>query len=366
VSQVLVVYTERVLLFKGRSLNIPVRELGTRVRESPFIDSVKVRLLSPFSKALESVNDKNVAIGKIRGISSSLRYFEDRSIKKLVYDRLLYKFRDFIKGPHHRTIRAIESLPYEVGGLGMAYDTRYLANLPPIFNRALRTLKKGGAPGFWAQSALGRIFSNSESRGIDTHAFIKRWVETLVKYHVMTRFTRSAAGWFSEIDPTDQLSYREKFAILKRRNIVSLKELPNYIEKSFVIRRLLEQKEVSTGFRTDSMAKRVARCWNSLESIEFMDPDDSPLSEEELESIVKVANSSLMIDLNAQVVQVLGDPQRFHEDEENPLLVTRPSSRKSVKWRPGQPDLRWQTTVKDVLLYGMPSMTVSTQHLTKM
>jgi len=362
-SKLLVVYTERVLYFRGASFGIPAWALARRVKESPFLDTVKVRLLSPFTKALESVNDKNVAIGKIRSIARSLVYFEDRSIKKLVFDRLLYKFHDFIKGPHHRTIRAVESLPTELGGLAMSIDTSYRDNLPPIFNRAIRSIVKGGPPGYWAQSALSRIFSNSSTRGVDSHSFIKKWIETMVKFLHMGRFARPKDTWFSMIDPENQLSYREKFARLKDRGIVPITDLPNIIEKSFVIKRLLEQREVSTGYRTDSMAKRIALCWTALESIRGLHPDGSILTEEELKVAINTARASVMVDLQCEVVHVVRAPYYDPPESDSDSDSSSDGNRRRVSIRRGNPDIRVQARVGDILLYGMPSMTVDHRHL---
>lgn len=57
-SNRLVVYTEKVLLFRDRTINKTVRDVQRNPRDSIFIDSIKIRLMSPFTKATMSQNDK--------------------------------------------------------------------------------------------------------------------------------------------------------------------------------------------------------------------------------------------------------------------------------------------------------------------
>jgi hypothetical protein len=339
ISEHLVVYTERVLHFTGKVINQPVEEVIRNPNNSIFVDSVKLRLLSPFTKALEAVNDKNVASGKIKGISSGLEYYPDGSTKKLVLDRALYKFKDFILGPHHRTIRAIESLPVTLGGLGLAQDTKYLANLPPIFNRAVRSICLTGKGAYLAQTVLGSIFENSHPRGVHSRDFIREWISNMVDnldYFPIGSLTE----WFQQLDPS--LPFRLKLKRLEDNNVVSLSRLPQIIERSFIFRRLLENPPIGNAYRTDNMRKRVAQAWGDLEKLEsLLHPDGSILSSRELQTAVKTSKRGLLINLNE--VYKIHVEHMDSDGESEALFVSR--------------------TVKQVLAYGQPSMTVDLKTL---
>nr|WAK73584.1 RNA-dependent RNA polymerase [Phytophthora palustris narna-like virus 1] len=334
ISRFMVVYTEKVLHFDGRTINMPVDQIDDNIIDSVFVDSVKVRLLSPYTKAIETISDRNVAIGKVKGISRSLQYLKSSSMKRLVIDRALYRFRDFIKGPHHRTIRSVESLPVELGGLGIALDTRYLANLPPIFNRGLRSICTADPVGYQVRLLLGTIFSNDTSRGVSTHDFIAKWP-----------VVGSVRDWFQIIDPQNHLTFRAKLQRLKQRGIVSLNDLPQLIERSYVFRRLLEQVDIRPGYRTEPVAKRIAKAWTSLENLQGrLHPDGSPLSERELAAAQKLAKQVLLINLNEGMILPI-----YNRDSDGDLT-----------------ELRFRRTdILDVVRFGQPSMTVDIRHLTR-
>jgi hypothetical protein len=334
-------YTEKLLYFHETRLNWPISELFNNVEKSPFVDTVKVRLLSPFTRAIESVNDKNVAIGKIRGLVSNLQYFPKREIRRVVIDRALYKFRDFILGPQHTTIRSIESLPTELGGLGIAVHDGYLQKLPPIWNRALRTITMGGPPGFRAQWALNSVFRNDVPRGIKTHEFLKLWVEVIVE-NLHTFPAASLMDIMHQIDPERKLSFKVKLQRIKKLGFISLQDLPREVEKSFILRRIAEGIEVPRGYRTESIKSRVAKAWEALDNIKGLHPKDTPLSARELKACIMTSKKSIMVGLNEPTVFMTAKLDETGE--------------------PGDTEFTYGA-VKDVLRYGLPSMTVSIKHL---
>jgi hypothetical protein len=347
ISKIMVVYTEKVLHFKGTILNMDPSTIDDHIDQSIFVDSMKIRLLSPFTKALDTVNDRNVAIGKLKGIARSIQYLKDSGLKRKILDRALYRFRDFIKGPHHRTIRAVESLPVELGGLGIAADLRYLNNLPPIYNRALRSICIADPAGFQARILLGTCFANDTSRGVTTHDFIGKWINVMIENMAFARpVIGSVRDWFSLIDPNHQLTFRAKLQRLKDRDIIPLSDVPQLIERSYVFRRLLEQKDIRPGYRTELISKRIAKVWNGLEKLgPKLHRDGSPLSEKELAAAQKLAKQVLFINLNETMVLPIKS-----RDEDGDLT-----------------DLRfWRASIRDVACFGQPSMTVDSNKLERL
>jgi hypothetical protein len=161
------------------------------------------------------------------------------------------------------------------------------------------------------------------------------------------QFTRPVIGsirdWFQLIDPERKLTYRAKLQRLKDRDIVPLSDIPQLIERSYVFRRLLEQKDIRPGYRTEAISRRIAKVWKGLESLgSKLHPDDSPLSERELAAAKRLAKQVLLINLNESMVLPIKS-----RDEDGDLTELR----------------FWRASIKDVARFGQPSMTVDSKEL---
>jgi hypothetical protein len=307
---------------------------------SPFIDSVKVRLLSPFTKATDAANDKNIAIGKCKGLARSLEYFASQSMKRTIIDRAFYRFRDFIKGPHHKTISSVVALPVSLGGLGLSYDNRFLTKLPGCFNKAIRAISNGGSLGQRAKIELGRIFVNTDPRGVQIGDFVNDLVNQVLDYPDMVNLMSRTAA-LDQVDPDRVNTFVYNLWLLAKKNIVPLGDIHKVAERPFLFRKLLQQVTPGKYFRTEPMRLRIRKCWDNLEKLEIPE-SGAPLTEEELLESVRSSKMISFVDLSQMTTIALVDTTNESYDPEDPWLAA---------------DFI-DVSLKEFLTYKEPSMTV--------
>jgi len=336
-SRVFSVYTEKVLLWRNTRVNHPVRE-STGIA-SPFIDSIKVRLLSPFTKATESENDKNIAIGKCRGLSRSLEYFGNQSTKQTVLDRAAYRFRNFVSNPHHKTIWSIVCMPTAIGGLGLGIDNRFSKHLPEIFNKALRAILQGGPLAYRVKNALGRIFANTDPRGIKQIDFVEKLVDQFLEFPTtVDLMSRNAA--LDIVDPNRVNNFAFNLWLLAKKDIVPIGNIHSIAERPYLFRKLLEREMAGKYFRTEPIKRRIAKCWDELENFE-LPTSGVALTEDELREVVRSSKMIAFVDLNIETTVALADTAGEGYSDEDPWtccdFVTA-SLRKQLTF--GEPSMR--------------------------
>jgi hypothetical protein len=130
-------YCEKILYFEGRDLNVSPKQINRTTQDyerSVFVDSVKVRLLSPLSKSIEVRNDRNIAIGKAKSLGRTLRWmnrdiFDDKWVQ-MVRTRFVRRMKHYL--PKEGTSLFYQILlPEELGGLDLYLNGEMLS----IFNR---------------------------------------------------------------------------------------------------------------------------------------------------------------------------------------------------------------------------------------
>lgn len=344
ISRKYIVYTEKILRIENTVLNRRADQVDRNPEDSTFIDSVKVRLLSPFTKATDSQNDRNIAIGKIRGISATLQYFSNREIRRSVFDRAVYRFAGYLPSAHHKTQSAVVGLPIALGGLGLSVDDSYISKLPGIFNQAIRSIIKGGGTAYRAHRALSLIFANRNPRGLSMNDvdWVSEFVEQVLDYPGSVEML-SRTELLDRLDPNREMSWREFTTKAQHESWVSLRDIPRIAEKPFLMKRLLEGKEVPKYFRTETNKKRIAHCWTSLEKLEGLKEfDDSELCPEDIKIATRAAKQVVFMDLSQITSAALVDTTSELWDPEDPWLSA---------------DFI-DISYKELLTYGEPSLNV--------
>jgi len=337
-SKIFVVYTEKLLVFRGRVANMPVNIVNDNIEKSVFIDSIKIRLLSPFTKATDTMNDKNVAIGKCIGLASTFKWFSDKPLMRLVFDRAQYRFRDFIASGHHKTLSSVQALPVSLGGLGFSIDTKYLENLPECFNKALRAVALGGSEGYQAQVTLSQTYVNKCPRGVSPDDVIANTVKQFLDYPKMVNLM-SFEEALDQVDPERNNSFSHNLWLLRKKDIVSLRDIPSIAERAYVMRKLLEQSGVGKPYRTETNSRRIAKTWNDLNNL-GLTTSGSQLTIEELKLAEKVSKRSLYIDLSQTTTIVTVDSMDPEYDNDNPWATGTfldVSQKQSLTW--GEPTM---------------------------
>jgi hypothetical protein len=141
-------YTEKLLyvpsLLKGESITTVFHKYAT----SAWVESVKIRLISPTTKSTEILNDRNTAIGKAKSLAKELSYLPDAVIpyytKCFIRDRFLQRMGSLIPDRSCGTFWHM-LLPVHFGGLGLWLpgDLEEMAEkLPKISIAALRAYER--------------------------------------------------------------------------------------------------------------------------------------------------------------------------------------------------------------------------------
>lgn len=117
-------YCEKVLYFKDADLTLSTKQINESTdsyNKSVFVDSVKVRLLTPHSVGpRDSQSDRNTAIGKGLSLGRTLRWLNPEIFKpywvRCVRDRFIARARSFV--PKGRLLEHLK-YPQVVGGMDL-------------------------------------------------------------------------------------------------------------------------------------------------------------------------------------------------------------------------------------------------------
>jgi len=187
-------YCERILYFKEdefyrvhQRLRVGTRDHNNNYDQSIYVDSMKVRLLSPASKSIDLVDDRNILIGKAKQFGKSLKWLVNglgMDFAHIVRSRFLFKFYRFLpKVSSKGSNRVFYSLflPIQLGGLDLylpgELDKYVRLSIRPLQEMALKVLHevRGEGPGLSPaeRNSLRGIFSNSVKRGFSfEHEFL--------------------------------------------------------------------------------------------------------------------------------------------------------------------------------------------------
>jgi hypothetical protein len=340
-SRVYVVYTERILFIKpncGITINQHPYEVAKSPHNSIFVDSMKMRLLSPFRKAIETANDRNVAIGKAIGMAKFIEYAkhpDDAKYARTAFDRFLYKFKDFVPGRHNGKIFAFYGLPAKLGGLGLTlnvYDT--LGKQAPIINQALRVVASGGIHANAVYKILSMVTKNNAPRGIVKNEFVSDQLEMFSEHSTETTVNREEL--LKLFNPDGSLSMRRTLQIASKAGYMSLSQIPKEFEKQHLMKQILSVKpEESKYFNTVKLTKRFSTLWDKLDlymNIEYKNkagkqclprcpPEkypQGPLSREEYDEILTLSGLDIFVNMESQRTAMIvdtTDPNFDPEDE---------------------------------------------------
>ena len=178
---------------------------------------------------------------------------------------------------------------------------------------------------------------NTVPRGVQIDNFVTDLVDQILDYPNMVD-----AKSLSELLADEKLeaeSFRRALHILRERHWVSVPDLPGLAERPYLFRKLLTGRG-GKSYRTEPIKDRISKVWSKLEEFE-LHPNDSPLSEEELKRAREISKSLLFVNLKQMTTLAL--VKRGQYDPEDPWTSA---------------DFK-EVSLRDAILYGEPSMTVS-------
>jgi hypothetical protein len=137
-SNIAVKFCEKILFLKGTDMTIrpaDINRSSEMYERSVWVDSIKVRLLSPLTKSMDVDDDRNTAIGKSGGVQRSLAWLNPDYFHPTWCDAVLQRFTSrmypFLPNPlgSNASLYNVLKLPQELGGLGLARKDERLMDI---------------------------------------------------------------------------------------------------------------------------------------------------------------------------------------------------------------------------------------------
>jgi hypothetical protein len=254
--------------------------------QSPFVDSIKIRLLSPCSKNNDNFNERNVAVGKAKSLGNTLRWLTpvhfDSKWKQMVRDRFFERMGSLLpdrsSGVYWHLL-----LPATLGGLDLWLEEDIpdlLIKLPAPSKTIVEELASGSMTR--ETKKLVRAFcSNSSYRGynlVETEATLVEEfiIDPLYDFLLKLSFKEALV----ECGLTD-LSNAQASKRLKALKYLTEEEVRDTLLRPFLFKEILSREAKPSAFNTESFKSRYYKFWDLVFN------GDLPLSEEVLRKALK-------------------------------------------------------------------------------
>jgi len=280
-SRLAVRYCEKVLDVRNIKKSWSVKTINDGLNEyqaSPFVDSIKVRLLSPCSKSNESFNDRNTAVGKAKSLGRTLRWLNPsvfphkwvRMVRDRFFQRMGSLLPDNTSGVYWHLL-----LPEHLGGLGLYIEADFVDlpyRLPEPTKVLIKELCQGQVEPDSDKIRLFRGFtSNISYRGYELE---KRDLE-LVQEFLIPMLKANGLGTspsFSIEEAmrkeglSEDLTYKSRISRLRARNYLTAWELEDLLIRPFLFKQILSREANVSAFNTEAFKRRYSKLWDLVYS----------------------------------------------------------------------------------------------------
>jgi len=270
-NSTLVFYCEKVLsvpqLIHGGWKLGDINRSTVGYEKSPFVDSIKVRLISPESKSTDTFNDKNSAIGKGRSLGRTLKWLnKDHFPEKwvnMVRDRFFQRMRYFLPSRESGVYWHL-LLPENCGGLNLGLESdipNIMLRLPnPSKNFLIRV--SNGIAKKDELSLFRRYLQPSSFRG-----YCLGVEEITLLDEIVTLLLQDSKPipWYlaRKIPPLEDGASNQQIArALNDAGYWTFDEVRNKIARSNLFTNLFMEKSKVEPFHTKSLKKRYAELWD--------------------------------------------------------------------------------------------------------
>jgi len=281
-SKVLVKYCEKVIdvrnLLKGFNI-FDTNNSTEGYRNSPFVDSVKVRLLSPTSKSFDVISDRNIAIGKGISLGNTLKWLnrDHFSIKwvKMVRSRFFARMGSLLPNDTSSVYWQLH-LPVHLGGLGLYVDDEVdeLYNKIPRATHSVMVNILRDPDDRKPLEILSNFLSNCSYRGFVLNetevGMIKSQVETVIEQLPSLDWK----GVKAEFDPSGEKSAVELVSEAHSNGYLSRQECLDYMLRPILFKEILLGIARPSAYNTEPLKRRYAKIWD------LYNTDEKPTLEE--------------------------------------------------------------------------------------
>jgi hypothetical protein len=246
-----------------------INDSNETYQASPFVDSIKVRLLSPCSKSNESFNDRNTAVGKGKSLGRTLRWLSPsvfphkwiRMVRDRFFQRMGSLLPDSTSGVYWHLL-----LPEHLGGLGLYID----ADIPDLLYRIPGPTKSliKDYPAFKVEpdAEILRMFvgftSNISYRGYSLLEDDLELIKTVLlpELKMSDSFTMDEALLRENL--SEDLSTKSKISRLRGRGYLTAWELDDRVTRPFLFKQILSKEAKVSAFNTESFKRRYQKLWD--------------------------------------------------------------------------------------------------------
>nr|WAK75267.1 MAG: RNA-dependent RNA polymerase [Narnaviridae sp.] len=274
-SKRLVMYCEKLIVFENlkyfQENNVPsINYSMENYIASPWVDSIKIRLISPWSKAVELRNEKNVAIGKGKSLGRTLQWlrreFFSKKMIHMIRDRFFQRMGPLLPSRESGVYWHL-LLPENLGGLGLMVDDDaedLVKHLPSLTKYFIKSLSDGKEINVKHIESLRAFTSNTSYRGYTLEKEDFRYADYFLKNLELTTQVVTWKDILTEFNPDKELS---AMMVTKRRQkayVLSLPEIRDKLYRPILTKSIMSGNSTPAPYNTQGFKRRYAELWDSL------------------------------------------------------------------------------------------------------
>jgi len=273
ISQTLVKYCEKVLQINQiyKPFNVQTINDSTEAYEAcPFVDSVKVRLLSPLTKSFEVSADKNVAIGKGLSLGRTLKWLnrDHFSLKwtRMVRDRFFQRMGSLLPD---RTSGVYWQLlaPTWWGGLDLYFPDeigKLQEKLPELTLSIMEAVASGDPKGPDEAKLLSKLLTNYSYRGYRLAESDVTSMNNHLKDVIQQLPTTTWWELRKEYDPEGVKSAKDIAGLADQDGWKGEEDILDELMRPVLFKEILLGREKPKSYNTIELKRRYATLWESI------------------------------------------------------------------------------------------------------
>jgi len=263
---------------------------------SPWIESIKVRLLSPTSKTTEIVNERNIAIGKGLSLSKEIRYLSEeilpKKLRKAVLDRFFQRMRSLIPAKSNTFYHLF--LPQKYGGMNLIDKVNIKDVYRNLSKVSLWVLKSYDTLTWRQQEKFRGLLRNNSFRGYEIPSERDEFLDWILE--------RSKDSEYSKLFEMEKFSVLRKgfqnipdntiVSRLKDQGWLSLHDQIDQVMRGVLFNKIYRNEAKVAMYNTEALRLRFRKLWELYESKN--PPDTDLISAEEFEKVVFAKQDELL------------------------------------------------------------------------
>jgi hypothetical protein len=271
-SALAVKYCEKVLQISNIYSAWSLKAINNSTKDyecSPFVDSIKVRLLSPTTKSYDVAPDRNVAIGKGMSLGRTLKWLNkdhfDPKWVKMVRDRFFQRMGSLLPDRSSGVFWQL-MLPSYWGGLDLylpGETPELYSKLPALTLSIMEGYLQDGDTSHCGQKELSKFLTNYSFRGYRLNETeveaMTTHIEQVIKVHLPSKKWGELKR---EVDPLGELSARELSDRIYQEGWHSESDIKDELLRPILFKEILLGTDKPSPYNTVRLKTRYAKLWN--------------------------------------------------------------------------------------------------------